>query len=149
MSQYFQECARFSTAVPLKNRSRSPKSNSSLVCPNYISKTFDKNLTTGSQDIVHTRKCHADANADASGIFPLCQRPNATSISSCILSSKYDMIKVSLAQDFYNKLSACCRVIFFCVCVCVHICVTKKGKQENIAWQKNSNVFLFCFNFLS
>ena len=129
MSQYFQECARFSTAVTLKNRLRSPKSNSSLVCPNYISKTFGKNLTTGSQDIVHTRKCRADANADASGIFSLRRGPNETSISSSILSSKYDMIKLSLAQHFYNKLSACCRVnffFFFFFFLCAYLCDKKR-----------------------
>ena len=40
--------------------------NVSLLCPNYTSWNFGKNPKTGSQDFVQTRKCHADADADAS-----------------------------------------------------------------------------------
>ena len=36
---------------------------SSLLCPNYVSIKFGKNPTTGSQDNVQARKCHANADA--------------------------------------------------------------------------------------
>ena len=54
----------FSTAVTWKIRSRSPNSNQFL-CPNYIYLwKLSKNPTTGSQDIVRTRKCETDADTD-------------------------------------------------------------------------------------
>ena len=55
----------FFTAVTSKIRSRSPKSNQFFVTSQLY---IHENLRTiGSQDIVQTRKCHA--NADANGIW--------------------------------------------------------------------------------
>ena len=65
----------FSTAVTLKTRSRSPKSTGNqfffYVLIIYLCK-FGKNPTTGSQDIVQTRKCHANANwiRNKNNIYP-------------------------------------------------------------------------------
>ena len=53
---------QFSTAVTLKIKSRSPKS--SFICPK-----FGKNPTTGSQDIMQTRKCQAKADTDTNKII--------------------------------------------------------------------------------
>ena len=63
---------QFSNAVTLKIRSRSPKSNQFFVMPKlYSHGHLGKNPTISSHDIVPTRKCHAnaDANTDDNGIF--------------------------------------------------------------------------------
>ena len=54
----------FSTAVTLKIRSSSPKSNHGFVMSQCISLKFGKNPTIGSQDIVEARKSHANAKKD-------------------------------------------------------------------------------------
>ena len=48
----------------------------SLLCPNYISIKTDKNPTTDSQDIVHTRACRCqhqhDPHKDQYVTLPVC-----------------------------------------------------------------------------
>ena len=57
---------QFSTAVALKIRAKVNKIESVLCyVPIIYPYKFGKNLTTGSQDIVQTRKCDANANTDA------------------------------------------------------------------------------------
>ena len=62
----YHELLVFFTAMTLKIRSRSPKSNQYFVMSQlYIHNKFGKNPTTGSQHFVQTRKCDADTNAHA------------------------------------------------------------------------------------
>ena len=61
-SENFHHEISFSTAVTLKIRLRTPKSNHFFYVPIIYPLKFGKNRTTASQDIVQTRKCHANAN---------------------------------------------------------------------------------------